>query len=141
MQAVGAQGVHLGRTDFPIPDARQVLGKGKLIGATANSLREVEAVAAAGADYIGFGPVYYSGSKANLATVQGLEGLKRACEMVDIPIIAIAGITADRVPEVMEAGAYGIAIMSAISTAKDPKAATEAFRSAIDAALGDGVLG
>ncbi len=134
-QAVGAHGVHLGRTDFPIADARAILGSERLIGATANSLREVEIAAAAGADYIGFGPVYYSGSKANLASIQGLQGLKSACEMVDIPVIAIAGITADRVPEVMAAGAYGIAIMSAISTATDPREATRAFRKAIDASL------
>lgn len=136
MQAVGAAGVHLGRTDFPVNEARLILGKNKLIGATANSLKEVEAGAAAGADYIGYGPIFYSDSKANLASIQGLDGLKKACSMVDIPVIAIAGITADRVIEVLEAGAYGVAIMSAISTANSPRQATQAFRSAIDAYFG-----
>lgn len=132
MLAVKGDGVHLGRTDFPIEDAREVLGKDKIIGATANSLKEVEAGAKAGADYIGFGPVYYSDSKANLASVQGLSNLKKACAMVDIPVIAIAGITAERVPEVLDAGAYGIAVMSAVSTAANPRLATQAFRDAID---------
>ena len=132
MQAVDAQGVHLGRTDFPVADARQVLGKDKLIGCTANSLKEVIEGAEAGADYIGYGPIYYSDSKANLASIQGLDGLKKACQLVDIPVIAIAGITADRIQEVLETGAYGVAIMSAISTANDPSAATRAFKDGID---------
>ncbi|MFK7843823.1 MAG: thiamine phosphate synthase [Rhodothermales bacterium] len=133
MQAVDAQGVHLGRTDFPVADARLVVGKNKVIGATANSLKEVTAGAEAGADYIGYGPIYYSDSKANLASIQGLDGLKKACQLVDIPVIAIAGITANRVQEVLDAGAHGVAIMSAISTADDPSAETRAFRNAIDA--------
>ena len=137
MQAVGAQGVHLGRTDFPVEDARRVLGPDKIIGATANSLKEVTAGAEAGADYIGFGPIYYSDSKANLAQVQGIEGLRKACEMVDVPVIAIAGITVERVPEVLEAGAHGMAIMSAISTARDPRETTRAFRNAIDDFFGE----
>ena len=136
MQAVRAAGVHLGRTDFPVNEARKILGKDKLIGATANSLKEVEAGAAAGADYIGYGPIFYSDSKANLASIQGLDGLRKACSIVDIPVIAIAGITANRVTEVLEAGAYGVAIMSAISTANSPRAATRAFRDAIDAYFG-----
>ncbi len=136
MLAVEAEGVHLGRNDFPVKDARKVLGSNKIIGATANTLKEVAAGAEAGADYIGFGPVYFSDSKANLAAVQGLEGLMQACKMVDIPVIAIAGITADRVSEVLEMGAHGVAIMSAISTADDPKEATQAFRTAIDKFFG-----
>lgn len=136
MMAVEAHGVHLGRTDFPVADARKVLGSEKVIGATANSLKEVELGVAAGADYIGYGPIYYSDSKANLASIQGLKGLEKACKMVDVPVIAIAGITADRVPEVLEAGAHGVAIMSAISTAEDPRAATHAFRAEIDSFFG-----
>ena len=71
-------------------------------------------------------------SKANLASIQGLDGLEKACKMVDVPVVAIAGITADRVSEVLDAGAHGVAIMSAISTAEDPRAATRAFRDEID---------
>ncbi len=136
MLAVDAAGVHLGRTDFPIAEARRILDDDKLVGATANSLTEVALAAEAGADYIGFGPVYYSDSKANLAAVQGLSGLEAACKMVDVPVIAIAGITADRMHEVLETGAHGVAIMSAISMAKDPRQATREFRDAIDAFFG-----
>jgi thiamine-phosphate pyrophosphorylase len=132
VQAVEAQGVHLGRTDFPIEDARRVLGPDAIIGGTGNTLKQAIQAWEEGADYVGFGPIYYSQSKANVADIQGLSTLEEVCQTVTVPVIAIAGITADRVPDVLAAGAYGIAVMSAISTTEDPRAATRAFRDAID---------
>ncbi len=136
MLAVGAAGVHLGQTDLPVGIARRILGANVVIGATANTTAQAMAAVEAGADYIGFGPVFPTASKANPASIRGLAGLEDVCQAVGIPVIAIAGITADRVGPVLEAGAYGVAVMRAITGARDPSAATHAFRQAIDAAVG-----
>ena len=138
MLAVNAEGIHLGRTDFPVRDARRILGPNKIIGATANSMKEALAAGEEGVDYIGFGPIYHSTSKANLASIQGIETLREVCAAVVQPVIAIAGITVDRVEEVFEAGAHGIAVMTAVSTQDDPLASTRAFRDAIDKQVGTG---
>lgn len=135
MQAVNAAGVHLGQTDFPIADARRILGPNAILGATATTRAQAEKAAEAGADYIGFGPVFPTASKANPASVKGLAGLAEVCQAVSLPVIAIAGMTPDRVGAVIAAGAHGIAVMTAISTAPDPTAATRRFRTALDAAL------
>ncbi len=130
--AVAADGVHLGQEDFPVDEARRILGPDRIIGATATTIEQAIAAWQAGADYIGFGPVFPTASKANPASVKGLEGLRAVCEAVPIPVIAIAGITVQRVRPVLEAGAYGIAVMTAITTAPDPRAATAQFRMEIE---------
>ncbi|HLT46951.1 MAG TPA: thiamine phosphate synthase [Rubricoccaceae bacterium] len=134
--AVGADGVHLGQLDLPVADARAVLdrcgGPTRLVGATATTAEEAAAAEAAGADYVGFGPVFPTGSKANPASVKGLAGLARACAAVRIPVVAIAGITPERVRAVLEAGAHGVAVMTAVTTAPDPRAATARFREEIE---------
>lgn len=134
--AVGADGVHLGQLDLPVADARAVLdrcgGPTRLVGATATTAEEAAAAEAAGADYVGFGPVFPTGSKANPASVKGLAGLARACAAVRIPVVAIAGITPERVRAVLEAGAHGVAVMTAVTTAPDPWAATARFREEIE---------
>ena len=132
MQAVNAQGIHLGRTDFPIEDARRILGPEAIIGGTGNTPKQAIQAWEEGADYVGFGPIYYSQSKANIADIQGIKALEEVCKTVSVPVIAIAGIKVDKVEEVLDAGAYGIAVMSAISTHNDPKAATRAFKTEID---------
>lgn len=132
MLATGAEGVHLGQNDFPVAEARRVLGSSALIGATATTPAQAVAAVEDGADYIGFGPVFPTSSKANPASVKGLAGLRLACKEVARPIIAIAGMTPERVPSVLEAGAHGVAVMSAITTADDPERATRAFREQID---------
>jgi len=131
--AVGAAGVHLGQADFPVADARRLLGEDALVGATATTRQQAEEAAAAGADYIGFGPVFPTASKDNPASVKGLRALMEVCQAVSLPVIAIAGMTPERVPEVLAAGAHGVAVMTAITTAADPTAATRHFRTAIDA--------
>jgi len=133
-QATRAHGVHLGQQDFPIEDARAVLGPDAIIGATATKTEQVVRAYEQGADYIGFGPVYPTTSKRNPKSVKGPEGVQAASEAVPIPIIAIGGITHDRVRPTLEAGAYGVAVLSAVCTAKNPERATARFRAAIDGA-------
>lgn len=130
--AVKAAGVHLGQSDFPVDVARAVLGRTRIIGATATTADQARRAETDGADYIGFGPVYPTGSKANPASVKGLKGLHEVCGAVGIPVIAIAGITADRIEAVLEAGAHGVAVMTAVSKAADPVAATRQLRERID---------
>jgi len=134
-QATDADGVHLGREDFPIDAARSVLGPDRIIGGTASKPHQAVEAYELGADYIGFGPVFPTTSKRNPKSVKGPEGLADACESVPIPVIAIGGITHDRVRSVLDAGAHGVAVLSAVATARDPKQATARFRAAIDGVL------
>lgn len=134
-QAIGAEGVHLGQRDFPIDEARRLVNDPVVIGATCTNAAQAQRAENSGADYIGFGPVFDTRSKRNPKTVKGLEGLQRACEAVSIPVIAIGGITHDRVRPILDAGAHGIAVLSAVATANDPERATARFRAAIDGAF------
>ena len=135
--AAGADGVHLGALDLPVAEARALLDRlgGGLVGATATTAAGARAAEAAGADYVGFGPVFPTRSKASPASVKGLAGLAAACAAVRAPVLAIAGVTPGRVGPCLEAGAWGVAVMTAVSTAPDPAAATAAFREALDRAL------
>lgn len=134
-QALGASGVHLGQDDFPITAARAILDPNTIIGATATTAAQALRAYEEGADYIGFGPVFVTQSKFNRSSIKGLEGLAAACEAVPIPVIAIAGITADRVRPTLEAGAHGVAVLSAVATAESPQRATARIREAIDEAV------
>ena len=137
--ASGADGVHLGQTDLPVDAARRALdltaggdGAPRIVGATATTVAQALTAEASGADYVGFGPVYSTGSKSNPAKVKGLAGLAEACAAVSIPVIAIAGITPARVAPCLEAGAHGVAVMTAVSCAPDPQAAAATFREEIE---------
>lgn len=133
--AAEADGVHLGQLDLPVAAARTILtryqGYTHIVGATATTVEQALAAEADGADYIGFGPVFPTQSKANPAAVKGLAGLGAVCRAVRLPVIAIAGITPERVGVCLDAGAHGVAVMTAISTATDPQAATAQFCEAI----------
>ncbi|NNE45302.1 MAG: thiamine phosphate synthase [Rhodothermales bacterium] len=135
--AIEADGVHLGQDDLPVHIARRILGDDAIVGGTATTVEQARRAEAEGATYVGFGPVYSTQSKANPASVKGLTGLEAVCSAISIPVIAIAGITADRTAEVIGAGAYGVAVMTAVSLAPDPLAATaelaEALRRSVDA--------
>lgn len=133
--AVGAPAVHLGRNDLDVATARAILGAAAVIGGTANSYEEARAVWSTGADYLGVGPLYGTRSKANPAPDMGLDTLARICRDSPIPIVAIGSITAERIPEVIAAGAYGVAVLSAVVSADDPVEATARCRAALDAAL------
>jgi thiamine-phosphate pyrophosphorylase len=136
-QAVDAAGVHLGQDDLPVADARRVLGAGALIGATATTAAQARAAESDGASYVGFGPVFATASKANPALVKGLAGLRAACRAVTIPVIAIAGITPERVPPCLAAGAHGVAVLSGIACTTDPTRAARRYREALEHTLGN----
>ncbi len=123
--AAEADGVHLGQDDFPIEKARDLLGEDAVIGGTAKTLVQARQCVADGADYIGFGPIYATGSKADAGMVKGLEGLREMASGIHIPIIAIGGIGIENVGEVMRAGAHGIAVISAVCCQPDPTGATQ----------------
>lgn len=134
-QSVDATGVHLGQQDFPVDAARSILGTEAVIGATATKTHQAKEAYELGADYIGFGPVFPTTSKRNPKSVKGPEGLADACAAVPIPVVAIGGVTQDRVRTALEAGAYGVAVLSAVATANDPQQASARFRAAIDGVL------
>jgi thiamine-phosphate pyrophosphorylase len=128
--ASGVRGVHLGAGDIPPTVARRLLGPAAVIGVTAHSLEEVRAAEGWGAHYIGFGSIYPSPSKA-VETIQGLEGLRRARPLTELPIIAIGGVTVDRASEVIAAGADGIAVISGLWSAEDPESRAREYARAI----------
>ena len=126
----------LGRDDLDVATARRMLGAEGLIGGTANSLAEALRVAATDVDYLGVGPVFGTRSKMNPAPPLGLDGFRAIAASVSKPVIAIGSITADRVGSLLEAGAHGVAVLSAIVCRPDPEASTREFRAAVDAWLG-----
>ncbi|MCE2487415.1 MAG: thiamine phosphate synthase [Desulfurellaceae bacterium] len=119
--AAGADGVHLGQTSLPVSTARQLLGPGKLIGVSTHSPDEI--TAAQGADFVVFGPVYFTPSKADYGQPQGVARLRQAARHSPVPVFAIGGIQADRIAAVRRAGAHGIALISALSAAAEPSRA------------------
>ena len=123
--AAEADGVHLGQDDFPIEKARDLLGEDAVIGGTAKTLSQARQCVFGGADYIGFGPIYATGSKVNAGIVKGLEGLREMVNGVRMPIIAIGGIGIENAGEVMRAGARGIAVISSVCCQPDPTEATQ----------------
>jgi thiamine-phosphate pyrophosphorylase len=131
--AAGVRAVHLGRDDLDIATARAILGAEGLIGGTANSLAEALRVAATDVDYLGVGPVFGTRSKANPAPPLGIDGFRAIVEAVRKPVIAIGSVTADRVRSLLDSGAHGVAVLSAVVCQADPAEAARAFRSAIDA--------
>ena len=131
--ACQADGIHLGQQDFPVLEARRILGPEPIIGGTATTVEEALAMQEAGADYVGFGPVFPTTSKDDPAPVKGVANLARVCAAVRIPVIAIAGISVERVGPVIRAGAHGVAVMTAVTTAENPALAARAIREELDA--------
>lgn len=134
---VAAFGVHLGARDMPVREARSRLGPLSCIGGTANTVDQARALFGAPLDYLGAGPVFGTSSKANPAPPLGLAALRQIAAESPVPVIAIGGITPDRVAEVLATGAHGIAVLSGVVGAEDPKQATAQYRDAIRAAMGD----
>jgi thiamine-phosphate pyrophosphorylase len=123
--AVDADGVHLTTTSLPASIARQLLGPGRLIGVSTHTLTEVQAAADAGADFLVFGPVFYTPSKAPYGEPVGLDALRVVRAAVNLPILAIGGVKKANLDQVLAAGADGIAVISAIISADDPRAASQ----------------
>jgi len=121
--ACGADGVHLGQSDLPLAPARELLDPDKVIGISANTVDEAQAAEAGGADYIGASPVWSTPTKTDTEAPLGLEGLRELCSAVSIPVVAIGGINKTNSAEVVAAGAAGIAVVSAVVAADDPRAA------------------
>lgn len=122
---IHADGVHLGKNDLPIAEARHLLGDEFIIGGTANTFEDIEAHAAAGADYIGCGPFRYTTTKKNLSTILGLEGYDRIVQQmketnIDLPIVAIGGIRNEDIPDILQTGVTGIALSSSILQSENP---------------------
>lgn len=123
----GADGVHLGKNDMPVDEARRIAGDDFIIGGTANTFEDICRLADQGADYIGCGPFRFTTTKKNLAAILGLEGYRRltgqmAEKGIALPIVAIGGITYSDIPQIMAAGVTGIALSGGILRAEDPVA-------------------
>ncbi len=130
VERAGADGVHLGKNDMPVDEARKILGNGKIIGGTANTIEDIVRLHKQGADYIGCGPFRFTTTKKKLSPVLGLEGYKSIVQNmrdkgIDLPIVAIGGITVADIPAIMATGVTGIALSGAILGAADPVAMTE----------------
>jgi len=125
--AVGAHGVQRTHASLAVDELRVVADKRVRVGASVHSLKDASDAAAHGADWLFFGPVYDTPSKRRYGAPQGLAALERVASAVNIPVVAIGGITPDRVADVRRAGARGVAVISAILFADDPGAATKRF--------------
>lgn len=133
----GADGVHLGKNDMPVDEARKMLGRNKIIGGTANTFEDVERLFRQGADYIGCGPFRFTTTKKNLSPVLGLEGYRDITAQmkvhdIQLPIVAIGGILHQDIPAIMQTGVTGIAVSGAILNAENPVEEMRLFISATD---------
>jgi thiamine-phosphate pyrophosphorylase len=125
--AVQADGVHLGGHSLPADVARRLVGPDLLIGVSTHSCTDISRAAGLGADFVTFGPVYATPSKAAFDQPQGLQALAEACRGSALPVFALGGITPARAIEVMRVGAAGIALIAAILASPDPRSASAAF--------------
>ena len=122
-----ADGVHLGKNDMPVDEARRILGEEYIIGGTANTFEDIERLARQGADYIGCGPFRFTTTKKNLAPVLGIDCYREIIEKmskagIDLPVVAIGGITADDIDAILATGVRGIAVSGTVLNADDPVA-------------------
>ena len=132
--AADADGVHLGDDDLPVAAAREQLGEEALIGRSVSTPEAAREAEAAGADYLGVGAVYATGSKADIDDEEydiGLDPVRDIDEAVDIPFVGIGGITAENAAEVVAAGADGVAVITAVTAAGDPARATRKLGEAV----------
>lgn len=132
--AIRAHGVHLGKTDMPVGEARKLLGDDVIIGGTANTLEDIREHYRQGADYIGLGPFRYTSTKKNLSPILGLEGYRRILrelreEGIPIPVVAIGGIGMKDVALLLEAGLHGIAFSGLLVHAGDRRAIVQQLNS------------
>ena len=125
VRELGADGVHLGKNDMPIREARQILGPDFIIGGTANTFEDAKAHYEASANYIGCGPFRFTTTKQKLAPVLGLDGYRQIIQKmraanITIPVVAIGGITKDDIPAILQTGITGIALSGTVLRADDP---------------------
>jgi thiamine-phosphate pyrophosphorylase len=127
-QAINADGVHLGQEDMPLTMARKILGKDKIIGISAGTLEEALDAQGDGADYLGIGAIFYTGTKKDIDTPIGFEGLKNIYKNINIPAVAIGGINETNFKDVLATGVDGISVISAILGKEDIKAAARMLK-------------
>ena len=134
--AVEADGVHLGQDDMPLIDARRILGEQAVIGLSVDTPEEAAAAAEEGASYVGLGPVFKTGTKSDTGPVVGPQGVEVVSSRINIPLVAIGGITGKNMVEVLQAGADSVAIVSALTAAEDIEAAAKEMTAAFNAVKG-----
>ncbi len=122
---VSADGVHLGKNDLPVSEARKIVGDSFIIGGTANTFEDIEHLIEAGVNYIGLGPFRFTETKKNLSPILGIDGYRNIMEKcrkkgITVPIVAIGGITAHDIPSIMETGINGIALSGTILRSSNP---------------------
>lgn len=132
VEKTGADGVHLGKNDMPIDEARKILGSDKIIGGTANTFEDVERLYRQGADYIGCGPFRFTTTKKNLSPVLGLEGYQHIIDQmkshgINLPIVAIGGILESDIKSILATGVSGIAVSGGILNAENPAEEMQRF--------------
>jgi len=127
----GADGAHVGQEDLPAREARRLLPPPSVLGVSAGTVEEAKKAARAGADYIGVGPVFPTPTKPDAGEPIGVEGLARVARAVEVPVVAIGGITLENVTAVIEAGASGAAVVSAVVSAQDMAQAARALKGRI----------
>ena len=126
-QAIDADGVHLGDEDVPVEVARELLGGDAIVGRSVSFVEDARAAQRAGADYLGVGAIYATGSKDDIDDEEyaiGLDRLESIVGAVDIPVVGIGGVDASNADKVAAAGADGVAVITAITGTDDPEAAT-----------------
>jgi thiamine-phosphate pyrophosphorylase len=133
-RAVNADGVHLGQSDMPIEMAKAILKDSMIIGISAESLEDAVQAEKDGADYIGVSPIYATPSKTDAASPLGLEGLREIRKSVKIPLVGIGGLNRENAGEVINNGADGVAVVSAIVAADDPEKAARELKKIIEQA-------
>jgi thiamine-phosphate pyrophosphorylase len=126
--ALDADGVHLGQEDMPIDVARKILGPRKIIGASVFTLEEAKTAEAMGADYLGLSPIFLTETKAELVGRIGIEGIPPLKEGVQIPVVGIGSMSQANAYEAVKAGLDGVAVVSAICSREDPRAAAEEIK-------------
>lgn len=132
--AVAAHGVHIGQSDMPYPDARRILGPDAIIGLSVETMDDVREAEQWDVDYLGVSPVFETPTKADTAPAWGLDGLAKLPAATGKPLIGIGGIDTHNAADVIRAGADGVAVVSAICAAPDPRAVTESLSLAVEKA-------
>ncbi len=132
--ACGADGVHVGQDDLPVPVARQIVGRGTIVGASVGTVAEAWRAQADGADYLGVGSVFPTSTKPDGGEPLGVAALAEVIRAVRVPVVGIGGITAENAAEVIRAGAAGVAVVAAVVGQDDIAAAARRLRERIDAA-------
>jgi thiamine-phosphate pyrophosphorylase len=129
----GADGVHVGQDDLSVDQARAIVGQDRWVGVSTHNQKQFERAVASSADYVAIGPIFATASKANPDPVVGTELLRRLRPLTDKPIVAIGGMRLESVPEVMEAGANCVAVISDILAAADPAARAKQYLQRLEA--------